>query len=938
MGRIKLTLVALTLLAAFAPHAQAEVPIENYGLLPSTTQAGGHPDLQIAFVLENGKKQQVGSGNNSPCDCENARFITVHAPTGLVGNPHATPRCTTAQFSTLTCPVDSQVGVAGVGVSISPTSELALASPVYNLVPREGEAGLLGIQVVGTPIFEIFSGRTGSDYGLDTRISIWNGIPVGTADQVLWGVPAAKSHDPLRWEFGGSSVFNGALCDSNGNIATPWAGAPNAPLSGPESVDEVCPGTTSSPGGHPSNSPEIPFLENPTTCGSPLESGMDVLSWDGTETSKTAPYSATSGCDQLTFNPSLSAQPTTDEADSPSGMDVELTVPQTQTPNVPSPSEIRGTEMLLPEGFTVNPSAADGKSACTDQDAHFGTEAEAQCPETSKVGSLEIETSLLPGPLPGYLYLGQPLPGNRYRIFLTADGFNVHVKLAGFLRPDPRTGRLAVIFEDLPQTPFERFTLHIFGAERGALATPTHCGTYEVKTSFTPWDSVLGRQTSLQHFTVDSGSGGSPCPGPARPLGPSFAAGSASNSPGAHSPFSIELGRGDGDQFLSGLIVRPPRGFSANLNGIPYCPEAAIAEIANPLYSGLSELTTPTCPASSQIGVVTAGAGPGTKPLYVRGKVYLAGPYKGAPLSLLVVIPAVSGPYDLGNVSVRAAIEVDPTTAQITTLSDPLPQIIEGIPLRTRSIQVNIDRDAFARTPTNCGAHSVTAEIAGSEGALAEPSVHYQVANCATLPFVPKLSLRLKGGTKRNRFPALTASLAMRPGEANIASAVVALPHAEFLEQGHIGTICTLVQFAANQCPAASIYGTARAVTPILDQPLVGPVYLRSSPNHVLPDLVAALHGQVDFDLVGHVDAVKGGIRTSFESTPDVPVSRFVLSMQGGAKGLLVNSRNLCSGRTPKATAHMTGQNGKRLKMQVPFEAGCKKAPGRIRSKRRAAR
>ncbi len=919
------------LLGAIAAPASADVPIESFGIAPGSTQAGGHPDLQVAFAIRNGKKQQVDPGINSPCDCENARFVTVHAPPGLVGNPHATPQCTSAQFTSYTCPVDSQVGVVEAGISLTPVGAIPQVAPIYNMVPRQGEAGLLAFQVIGTPIFEVFSARTGSDYGLDTKISVWNGLPVATADQVLWGVPADESHDALRWEFGASSVFNGTLCDVHGVTASPYAGAPNAPLSGPDSIAQLCPGATTHPGGHASNSPPIPFLENPTSCGTPLQAELDVLAWDGGSTSASAPFPATTGCDQLTFNPSLAASPTSASADSPSGMDVNLTVPQPQSRSVPSPSEIRGTEMILPEGFTVNPSAADGKSACTDAEARFGSEEQAQCPETAKIGTLEIETALLPGLLPGYVYLGRPLPGNRYRIFLVADGFNVHVKLAGTIRPDLRTGRVAVIFTDLPQTPFERFTLHIFGSERGSLATPTRCGSYDVSTRFTPWNSALPDQTSKQTFTIDSGPNGAPCPGATRPFGPSFDGGSAGNSPGAHSSFAVDLTRPDGDQFLTGLTVKTPAGFAANLNGVPYCPEAALALLGNALYSGLSELTSSACPAASQIGTVSAGAGAGSRPFYAPGKVYLAGPYKGAPLSLAVVVPAVSGPYDLGNVVARAAIEVNPTTARVTTVSDPLPQILEGIPLRTRHVRVNIDRPKFALNPTNCNPHAVEATITGDEGAVAMRSTHYQVANCAILPFAPKLSLKLAGPSRRAGHPALTATLTARPGGANIARAVVAMPHAEFLDQAHIGTVCTRVQFAAEKCPQAAIYGFARAFTPILDRPLEGPVYLRSS-NHQLPDLVADLHGQVDFELAGRVDSVDGGIRTSFEGLPDVPVSKFVLSMQGGAKGLLQNSRNICKGKAPRASMQLSGQNGRLLQTTVPLRATCGKV-GKKRSR-----
>ncbi len=520
---------------------------------------------------------------------------------------------------------------------------------------------------------------------------------------------------------------------------------------------------------------------------------------------------------------------------------------------------------------------------------------------------------------------------------MVADAFNVHVKLPGTIVPDQATGQLSVIFKDLPEAPFSDFTLHIFGSERGSLATPTRCGTYPVTTTFTPWDDVLGDQTSTQHFTIDSGPNGTPCPGATRPFGPGFQAASAGNTAGAHSPFAVDLQRPDGDQFLTGLTVATPPGFSGNLNGIPYCPEAAISILGNALYSGLSEIASPACPVASQVGTVVAGAGAGSKPFYAPGKAYLAGPYNGAPLSLVVVIPAVSGPYDLGNVAVRAGIYVDPVTARVTTVSDPLPQILEGIPLRTRSIRVNIDRPNFVLNPTNCEPHSVDATVTGDEGASASRSVPYQVANCADLPFAPRLSLRLKGSTKRGGDPALRAVLTANPGDANLAGASVALPRSEFLDQAHIRTICTRVQFAEGagngaNCPAGSVYGQATAITPILDQPLQGPVILRSS-DHILPDLVMALHGQVDFDAIARTDSVNGGIRSTFESIPDIPVTKVILEMQGAAKGLLENSTDICRG-AHKAAAKYTGQNGAPYNVRVPLKASCPKASRKRSAKR----
>jgi hypothetical protein len=311
----------------------------------------------------------------------------------------------------------------------------------------------------------------------------------------------------------------------------------------------------------------------------------------------------------------------------------------------------------------------------------------------------------------------------------------------------------------------------------------------------------------------------------------------------------------------------------------------------------------------------------GSRPLYVPGKVYLAGPYKGAPLSLVVVIPAVSGPYDLGNVAVRAAISVDPETAQVTTVSDPLPRILDGILLRTRFFQVNLDRPGFALNPTNCDPFLVEAIITGSEGSTGTRDSDYQVANCARLPYAPKLSLKLTGGLKRRGHPAIHAVLATGAGEANTRVTAVTLPKGQLLDNAHIGTICTKVQFNAENCPSGSRIGKAVARTPLLDQPLEGPVYLRSSTNK-LPDMVLDLEGQVDFTAVGKIDSVNGRLRTTFSTVPDVPLGTVTLDLLGGSKGLLQNSESLC-GRSRSAEVRMAGQNGVGRSFKTKLKVGC---------------
>jgi hypothetical protein len=514
------------------------------------------------------------------------------------------------------------------------------------------------------------------------------------------------------------------------------------------------------------------------------------------------------------------------------------------------------------------------------------------------------------------------------------------VKLPGSAYPDPETGKLVTSFQNLPQSPLTEFKMHFFGSERGLLATPTKCGTYPVVSEFVPWASELPNQTSTQLFKITSGPNGTPCPGANRPFNPGFKAFGQSNGAGSHSPFSVYITRQDGDQTLSAIDVHTPPGFSATLKGVQQCSAATLSAIESSSWSGKAEQANSKCPAGSQVGVSSAGAGAGSRPFYAAGRVYLSGPYKGAPLSFAVVTPAVSGPYDLGNVVNRVAVDVDPTDATVNAVSDPLPQIIDGIPLRLRSVLINLDRKDFTLNPTNCDPFDVDSRLSGFEGAVATPSSHFQVANCDTLDFEPKLKTTLSGPTKRGANPALKATLTQDPGnQANIARAVVTLPHSEFLDQSHIRTVCTRVQFAADACPAASVYGRARAITPILDQPLEGPVYLRSSSNP-LPDLVAALKGPaslpVEVDLVGRIDTLNGGIRTTFASVPDAPVSKFVLSMQGGKKGLLVNSRNLCKS-TSRSDVKLTGQNGAKASQNPVLEAPCGKARKRAKAKAKRA-
>jgi hypothetical protein len=875
--------LAAGLLTALASPALAS-EVTSLSVSPSTTQAGGHPDVTIRAAFTYGN---YATGERQG----DARRIATHLPTGVIGNPHAIPTCSLLAFSLGECPPDSQVGVAGANPLF-----FAIA-PLYNMETKPDQAGLLAfkLNVGGTQQYIEISGRTDSDYGLDSiSTTIFHSFPISELFVQLWGVPADPSHDRLRFI---------------------------PPVAQDCSLEAVLGETSCSPvAGAKATVPPEPYLQNPTTCGISLTSSLDVEFYNHVTASASSPWPATTGCDQLAFNPSLTVKPTTEEGDTASGLDADLKVPQIANPYTPSPSEIRGVTVTLPKGFSINPNAADGKKDCSDADTAIGTLHGATCPDFSKVGTLSIDSSALPGPIPGAIYLGEPKPGDPYRLILAADGDGTHVKLAGSAHADPQTGQIEVSFKELPQSPLTEFNMHFFGSERGLLATPTQCGTYPVESEFEPWDAVLPNQSSTSFFHIGSGPRGSACPNGPRPFSPKLTAGTANPTAGRHTQFNLELSREDGEQNLTGLTVLTPLGFSGTLAGIPYCPESALAQLAS--RSGILEQAEPLCPLESQIGTAIAGAGAGTHPLYTPGKVYLAGPYKGAPLSLEVVIPAVSGPYDLGNVAVRAAIKVDPVTARVTTVSDPLPQILGGIPLRTRSIRVELNRPEFALNPTNCAPLATEARVTGSEGALTSPSAHFQVGNCALLPFGPKLDLKLKGGTGRNAHPALSATLTAKPGEANIASSVVTMPHSIFLDNAHINAPCTRVQYAANACPASSVLGSAKAESPLLAQPLEGPVYLRSNPEHELPDLVVALKGQIDIELAARIDSVHERLRTSFETVPDVPVSKFTLNLLGGNRGLLVTSENICKA-TQRAAVKMGAQNGKGTTTATKLQTPC---------------
>ena len=906
------------LLLAIAIHsgaALADEPVGSkvfiYHSYPSLTQAGGHPDVYTEFELGS----RISTVPPVDCRCNDPKEVTIHMPAGITANPHVVAECKIAQLALGECSSDAQMGQAMIKLFGG-----YLLLPMYRTPPATGQAGRFAFTLpLGSkiPQFLVARARTEGDYGLDVTVEgISHLLPLEYTATIFWGVPGEKFYDAVRITPSEGAGENGGAFQCS-EYPVPALVEKNL-----ANLEAACNQYGWVVRNNPSSMPIAPMMSNPTTCVGPLESRIDVLAYDLGRTHATDVWPATTGCDALSFDPSLAANPTTENTDSPSGLEVVVNVPQFQDPTTPSPSQLKASLMTLPKGFSINPSVAAGKTTCSDQESSIGTKEEANCPEHSKVGSVTIDSSALPAPIHGFAYLGEPKPAEPYRLVVTANGFGTAVKLLGTVQADPQTGQLVAGFKDLPQTPFQQFVIHFFGAEHGLLATPTQCGQYPVTSEFTPWDAALSNQKQTQYFTLAHGPNGAACPGPIRGFSPSFEAGTKLNTAGAHTSFALTVKRSDGEQNLSRISVETPPGFLARLRGVSYCSEAAIAKLGSAAHTGRAELADPTCPAASHVGSADAATGAGTRPLYTSGRTYLVGPYKGAPLSIVVVVPAVAGPYDLGNVVVRAAVEVDPETLRITAISDPLPQIFGGVPLRMRMIQVDLNRPNFALNPTNCEPLSVIGTITGEQNSVANVNAPFQVANCTDLDYGPKLRLKLKGGVNRRGHPAITAILRTEPGEANTRRAAVTLPPGQILDNGHIGAVCTRVQFAADKCPAGSRLGSASAWSRLLDEPVSGGVYLRSS-NNDLPDIVADLEGQVDAELGARISSAKnGGLRATFAGLPDVPIEKFVVNLQGGKKGLVQNTTSLC-GKPKKAKLAMTGQNGWKLKERVPLRVSC---------------
>jgi hypothetical protein len=564
-------------------------------------------------------------------------------------------------------------------------------------------------------------------------------------------------------------------------------------------------------------------------------------------------------------------------------------------------------------------------TAVGDPKSHFDR-AVPSCPQGASLGRVEVEVPAFDDPLKGTVYLASPHQnpfGSLLALYHVVEGHGLVIKLAGKVQLDPATGRITSTFEENPQQSVSHLRLSLFSGSVAPLRTPATCGRYSTTSTMTPWSAPESGPpaTPKDEYEISQGPGGKACGAPANI--PSFEAGSTAPLAGQYKPFVVNLRREDGTQQFSSISVSPPPGLVAKLAGTETCSEAALAAAVS--KSGTAEKVSPSCPAASAVGTVQAAAGAGPTPYNAPGTVYLTGPYKGAPLSLAIVTPATAGPFDLGTIVVRTALYLDSKTAQVKAVSDPIPTILRGIPLDVRSVSIRLDRPNFTLNPTSCDPMKVEGSVLSTLGSSASLESRFQLAECGRLKFKPSLALSLKGGTKRGQYPALRAVLKNRSGDANISGIQVALPHSEFLAQNHIRTVCTRVQFSAGACPAGSVYGKITVQTPLLDYPLSGPVYLRSSDN-TLPDLVPDLHGPanqpIHFEAAGKTDSINGGIRNTFSLIPDVPFTKLTLQLQGNKKGLLENSRDICA-TTNKADVSFTAHNGAVLATSPPLKAKC---------------
>lgn len=918
------------------------------------TLAGGHPPMGFTQYIIQHKEVGPLRPIEEPIEAHTIKTLRADLPPGLTVNPQATPRCSLADFERI---VEVKPGVFIRSPACD--SSTIVGRDEVTLVTNEDEVEISPEKLPGVKVPKGFVLKPSAETG--TRVPVYNLQPHPGEPALLGFVVGFKALIFLKTDVAWESDYHQAFTIDEPMPSHPFSTLQNRQIGFGRAGD----GT---------------FITNPTTCIDPNEYEHLYSTWFRAESwlepNPTFPNGSTpveakvedssgnliqqEGCDVEPFKPAVEVAPGTTQVDSPAAATVVtrmLLDPGTESGAGQSQSHLRRAQVTLPAGMGLNPSGSNGLVACTDQQFKKGVRTYSnECPAASKIGTATIVSPPLERPLTGDIYIGEqkssnPESGEEFRILVEAKEQNegVAVRLVGNTAANSITGRLTTTFDEqeigplagklprgLPQAPFKSVTLH-FDGSKAVLTSPPTCSAAETTGQMEPW-ARPGTQvpTPPTSFTLSSDPGGGTCPTTLaeRKFTPSYTAKSNKTTAGKYSPFKVNIGRTDGQQELKLVNVTLPKGLTANLSEVPYCSAEQLAAAA--ANSGAAEKAHPSCSSKSKIGTTSTTAGTGSHPVTLGGDAYFSGPYKGAALSMAVITPALSGPFDLGTVVVRVALNVNPKTAQVNAVSDAIPDVFGGVKLDLRSIDVNVNRKKFMLNPTNCAKQATAGFLSGGGGDPTNPaawssykvSAPYQASKCKKLGFKPKLHTRLfaKGNTTRAKHPKLRAVLQARKGDANVLRSALALPHALFLDQGNIGTVCTKPQLASKKCPKAAIYGHAEAKSPLLKKKLKGPVYLVSS-KHELPDLVADLRGQVRIQLYGVISSKNGGIKTVFNNVPDVAVTKFVLRMKGGKKkGLLQNSQNICKGPLSSVMS-MKGQNGKKVKNnKLPLKiSGCGK-------------
>jgi hypothetical protein len=914
------------------------------------TQAGSHPyEFTLAFDLANALTKTASNEDALLPAGGEAKDIRVDLPPGVLGDTTAAAQCTQPQLISERCPPESLIGTATVYFSGNGLQERGFQ--LFNMHPPPGVPAEFAFSFNGILTFLNSSVRTGGDYGIETDVNPSPQKEVIGSVVTIWGTPGESTHNLWRLgevggcsqeELEGKQVGNSDYC-----------------------VPSKIPSTA-------------PFLTVPTACEDPTEHPLvfkiHADTWQNPAVTASTQFTlhdasgnpaGFTGCERLGFDPFISVAPDTSAADTPAGLTVDVKPPLggLREHGALGTADIQNTTVTLPEGFVINPGQASGLQACQPGQDGLTTDAEraegrendgpAACPNASKVGTVTIKTPLLEGvaekQLEGNVYVLHSNPPE-LKLLVAASAAGVNLKLVGTVHLDERTGRLTTTFEGTPQLPFTDFKLSFSGGPQAALDTPTQCGAFETTADFTPWSSPFGSDLFPNaSFTIAEGPGGSACPSHPLPFAPSMTAGSTTDQAGSYTNFSLLLQRGDGQQRIEKLQFKEPAGLAGLISSVPLCgePQAAAG----------------TCPASSRIGHASVASGPGPYPLVLPqpGKpelpIYLTGPYGGAPFGLSIVTPVQAGPFDLGTIVTRAKIEVDPITAQITITTDPLPQIVKGVPTDLRLINAVIDRPNFLFNPTNCTPAQFTGTAwgtpppgAGGPGATAAVSSPFGVGSCRELEFKPRFTASASGKNSKAGGASLDVKVAYpsepQGSEANIAKVRVDLPKQLPSRLTTLQKACTAAQFDANPagCPAASVVGHAIVHTSVLPVPLEGPAYFVSNGGEAFPNLIMVLQGYgVTVDLVGDTFINKAGITSStFKSVPDVPFNTFELNLPQGPNSALATNvpakagYSLCGQKLTMPT-ELVAQNGATIDQSTPIAiAGCAKTKALTRSQKLA--